>query len=400
MANYNQVSIGSGDKETVLTLQKELNKYGAGLQEDGIFGAKTDAALRNYQSENGLQADGIAGEKTWAKLMDSNQQATQQTTTPTVAAEPEKVYRYEKENDPVYQAAKQKVTDLEGTAPTLQGSYDEQYKRLYEEVMGQKPFEYDLNGDPLWQQYKDQHNAQGKLAQLHAQGQAAALTGGYGSSYAQRVGQQAYQGELQKLNDRVPELYQLAMQKYNNDLALKKDKLSTVAAMREDEYGRYMDEKNDYYTRLGLAREDEQIAHDRGSSEWYTGEQLRRDDENTAYTRQESNYSKLANLIASSGYMPSQDELKAAGMSVSQANALKAAYEQSVAESSAVNVKYSTPSVDSVEYEAFLNAYETRGEEAAMSFAEAYNIAPAIVVEWLEMARLNVYGDNYYDPGA
>ena len=45
MANYNQVSKGSGDKETVLTLQKELNKYGAGLQEDGIFGDKTVCRL-------------------------------------------------------------------------------------------------------------------------------------------------------------------------------------------------------------------------------------------------------------------------------------------------------------------------------------------------------------------
>ncbi|MCI6966999.1 NlpC/P60 family protein [bacterium] len=35
---------------------------------DGIFGAKTEAAVRRYQSRNGLSVDGIVGEKTRAKL--------------------------------------------------------------------------------------------------------------------------------------------------------------------------------------------------------------------------------------------------------------------------------------------------------------------------------------------
>ena len=35
---------------------------------DGIFGAKTEAAVRRYQSRNGLAADGIVGAQTRAKL--------------------------------------------------------------------------------------------------------------------------------------------------------------------------------------------------------------------------------------------------------------------------------------------------------------------------------------------
>lgn len=35
---------------------------------DGIFGAKTEAAVRRYQSRNGLSQDGIAGAQTNAKL--------------------------------------------------------------------------------------------------------------------------------------------------------------------------------------------------------------------------------------------------------------------------------------------------------------------------------------------
>ena len=35
---------------------------------DGIFGQKTEEAVKNWQSANGLKADGIIGQKSWAKL--------------------------------------------------------------------------------------------------------------------------------------------------------------------------------------------------------------------------------------------------------------------------------------------------------------------------------------------
>jgi peptidoglycan hydrolase-like protein with peptidoglycan-binding domain len=35
---------------------------------DGVFGAKTKAAVIDFQSGNGLTADGIVGNNTWAKL--------------------------------------------------------------------------------------------------------------------------------------------------------------------------------------------------------------------------------------------------------------------------------------------------------------------------------------------
>jgi peptidoglycan hydrolase-like protein with peptidoglycan-binding domain len=35
---------------------------------DGIFGAKTESAVKWYQSDHGLTADGIVGPKTWAGL--------------------------------------------------------------------------------------------------------------------------------------------------------------------------------------------------------------------------------------------------------------------------------------------------------------------------------------------
>ena len=85
------------------------------------------------------------------------------------------------------------------------------------DIENREKFSYDVNGDALYQQYKDQYTTQGKLAMMDTMGQAAAMTGGYGNSYAQSVGQQAYQGYLQQLTDKIPELYQLALNKYNSE---------------------------------------------------------------------------------------------------------------------------------------------------------------------------------------
>ena len=55
--------------ETVKQLQTLLNQkgYACGAA-DGIFGAKTDVAVRAFQKAKGLSVDGICGPKTWAAL--------------------------------------------------------------------------------------------------------------------------------------------------------------------------------------------------------------------------------------------------------------------------------------------------------------------------------------------
>lgn len=55
--------------ESVKELQEQLNSLGYDCgTADGIFGNKTDVAVRYFQTDNGLKADGIVGGQTWAAL--------------------------------------------------------------------------------------------------------------------------------------------------------------------------------------------------------------------------------------------------------------------------------------------------------------------------------------------
>lgn len=47
----------------------EVQTLLGGLTADGIFGKKTEAAVRAFQAANGLKVDGIVGKQTWAALL-------------------------------------------------------------------------------------------------------------------------------------------------------------------------------------------------------------------------------------------------------------------------------------------------------------------------------------------
>lgn len=131
-------------------------------------------------------------------------------------------------------------------SPWTGGSYGQAIQDQLDKIANRKEFTYDLNADALYQQYKDQYITGGKYAMMDTMGQAAALTGGYGNSYASTAGNQAYQAYLQKLNDVVPDLYRLALDKYNQEGQDMKDLYGMYSNEYGREYGEYRDQVGDW----------------------------------------------------------------------------------------------------------------------------------------------------------
>ena len=304
MANYNQVSYGSQGSD-VKKLQEMLNSNGNyNLATDGIFGSKTQNAVKDFQKNNNLTVDGIAGTNTWGAL--TNQIAgtpkTADTATTTgdtqtkqhyaatdqpktdvrsqgsgnsvgsvstpgsgtssggwnseftvsdstaAADQRRKEIENQKPGDFTYNAYEKSDAVLQAEAMLQQhnnnkpGEYQSQWQSQIDDtikkILNREKFTYDLNGDALYQQYKDQYTLQGQQAMMDTMGQAQAMTGGYGNTYAQTVGQQTYQGYLQQLNDKVPELYQLALDQYNQE-----------GQDLYNQYGLFMDQENQGYSR-------------------------------------------------------------------------------------------------------------------------------------------------------
>lgn len=127
-----------------------------------------------------------------------------------------------------------------------QSGYRQQLEDLYRQITERQPFTYDMNADPVYRQYKDQYVRQGKQAMQHTIGQAAALTGGYGNSYAQSAGQQAYNAYLEQLGAVVPELYGQAQEQYNREGDEMRANYGLLSDREAQDYARYSDEFNRY----------------------------------------------------------------------------------------------------------------------------------------------------------
>ena len=259
MASYNQVSYGSSDKESVKKLQEMLNKQSnANLAVDGIFGDQTKQAVMNYQKANNLAVDGIVGANTWGALTkaQSGSGSSSSATTPAETKAPTFEYKPYEKSDTIAQAEALLQQQLAQKPGEYQSAWQTQLNDIINQIQNREKFSYDLNGDALYQQYKDQYTTQGKLAMMDAMGQAAVMTGGYGNSYAQTAGQQAYQGYLQQLNERVPELYQLALSQYNQEENNLYNQASLLSGMENQDYSRYRDTVSDYNTELSRLMED------------------------------------------------------------------------------------------------------------------------------------------------
>ena len=244
MATYNWVSYGSQGSD-VTELQKLLNNNGYSLTVDGIFGDQTQSAVQDYQQKNKLIVDGVVGDETWGalnKAASNTETTTPDAATPEAPAEPTTpTYT---PSDTVTQAEQLLNQQLSQKPGAYQSQWQEQINQLLQQITNREKFSYNVNEDAMYQQYADMYTQQGKKAAMDTMGQAQTMTGGYGNSFAQSAGQQAYQAYLQKLNEVVPELHGMALDQYNQEGQNLMNQFAILGDQEDKEYGRYMDSMN------------------------------------------------------------------------------------------------------------------------------------------------------------
>lgn len=238
---------------------------------------------------------------------------------PGVAAEPDSQFiphdAYDPSGDARYQDALSALQQISDGAPVYDPVYEPMLKGLFSQLEQKDPFSYDLQTDPLYRQYRQQYVMQGQLAAEDAAARTAALTGGYGSTYSQQAGQQAYEGYLRELNALVPELFAAARQSYDADLDALYRRIQLTGNLADREYGAYRDAYARWQDQQQQAMDAAETAYQQGHQQWKDRSTLR-----------QQAYTQLSELIAKSGYLPSDQQLEEAGMTRAQADALRQLY--------------------------------------------------------------------------
>lgn len=158
------------------------------------------------------------------------------------------------QSDAVTQAQKTLQEHQQNKPGEYQSQWSEKLNGLLDKITNRKSFQYDANADALYQQYKNQYAQHGKQAMMDTIGQASALTGGYGNSYAQTAGQQTYQGYLQNINEMLPQYYEMALNRYNSEGDALLNQYGLLSDREDSDYSRYTDRVNRYYSDLDRYR--------------------------------------------------------------------------------------------------------------------------------------------------
>lgn len=150
-----------------------------------------------------------------------------------------------------------------------QSPYQAQLDSLYEQISNGK-FEYNLNGDPLWEQALASTMAQGKTAMRDTMGQAAALTGGYSSSYAQTAGQQAYNQLIEAMMSQAPAFEQAARDRYDQSMSALYDQYALLQGREDSERERYLSDYDMWWQQQQAeqAQQNWQAEFDESKRQW------------------------------------------------------------------------------------------------------------------------------------
>lgn len=247
------ISYGSSG-EDVKELQKALNNAGYSLDVDGKFGTKTQSAVKSYQKSKGLAVDGIVGDNTWTSLSGNVTSKTNNKTQAISTANSSTIKQPVEKNRPIYQksesvlSGEKNLENWEQNKPELYNSkYSQEIESVLNSILNREKFSYNINADPLYNQYREQYVNNGKKTMLDTIANATALTGGYANSYALSAGNQSYNNYLNNLNEIALDLYDRAYSVYQDEGKINLEKLGVLTELDQSDYEKYSDALDDYY---------------------------------------------------------------------------------------------------------------------------------------------------------
>lgn len=302
---YTELRKGAAGND-VKALQNALSKQGYQAGSSGVYDDQTLAAVKRYQQKTGQTVSGNADDATLRSLYG----------TPSA--------KYESGYIPGahVNSAEQYLKTLQSQKPgDYSGKYTRQAEALLGQIISRKPFSYDANSDPLYQIYRDRYIMGGQRAMENAMGQAAQLTGGYGNTYAQTVGQQQYQQYMEGLNDKVPELAQQAHARYQGEGDRLRQSYQLLQSADDAAYGRWADGYNRWSNETQQAQSAYESAYDRDYSRY---NDQRNYDQQQSHSARQYAYQTAMSVIQT-GNVPTDELLRAAGISRADAE-LMAAY--------------------------------------------------------------------------
>ena len=195
------------------------------------------------------------------------------------------------------------------------GSYADKADRVLKKADAMN-FHYNANADPLYKQIKKNYQNTASDVIENTMGAYAGMTGGVPSSYAASAAAQAGASHLQKADDMIPELYQLAYSKYADDKADLYRQYGIYTDLENQEYSRGRDALSDKRYNEEQQRQADiydrewqrTLDNDQWNKDIYTAETEKSD----AKEAQETASAQITNALLL-GQVPSEELITASG---------------------------------------------------------------------------------------
>ena len=181
----------------------------------------------------------------------------------------------------------QRLNKLENNAPgEFQSQYSSDIQNIINSIKNREQFKTDdVFQSDLYTTMRDQAIKNGQKSMRDTMGSAQAATGGYGSTYAQAAGQQAYDNALANFNNTTLDIYDRVYNQYLQEGQELYNQLNMYNNQDSIDYNRYRDTVADYQTDRNYYAGRYDSSWNQDMSQYQQDQAMRQWAENYAYQK-------------------------------------------------------------------------------------------------------------------